>query len=106
MFIFDLKGLQDLLIFMIIFIFIAIAYLIISLKNWINNKKYKNKMKINREIAINILDKFEEFLEENNIVISSKEREGNKDEACIYGTKYYDLEDSIINILNNNYIKK
>ena len=100
MFIFDLKGLQDLLMFMIILIFIAISYSIISLKDWIYNKKFKNKMRINKEIAINILDKFEEFLEENNIVIPSEDCEGNEDEACIYGTKYYDLEDSIIDILN------
>ena len=100
MFIFDLKGLQDLLIFIIILIFFVIAYLIISLKDWISNKKFKNKMRRNREIAIKILDKFENFLEENNIVIPSEEREENEDESCIYGTKYYDLEDSIIDILN------
>ena len=57
-------------------------------------------MRRNREIAIKILDKFENFLEENNIVIPSEEREENEDESCIYGTKYYDLEDSIIDILN------
>lgn len=100
MFIFDLKGLQDLLICIIILIFLLIAYVIISLKDWISNKKFKNKMRKNREIAIKILDKFENFLEENNIVIPSEEREENENEACIYGTKYYDLEDSIINILN------
>ena len=100
MFIFDLKGLQDLLIFIIILIFFVIAYLINSLKDWISNKKFKNKMRRNREIAIKILDKFENFLEENNIVIPSEEREKNEDESCIYGTKYYDLEDSIIDILN------
>ena len=40
---------------------------------------------------------------ENNIKIPNKDRKGTEDEACIYGMQYYELEDSILNILNNNY---
>ena len=93
MLIFNVPILLDLMVIIVILLFIII-------KNWINNKKLKENRKANREIAFCILDKFEEFLAENNIVIPSEEREGNEDEACLYGTKYYDLEDSIINILN------
>ena len=100
MLIFNVPTLLDLMIIIVILLFIAICYLVIIIKNWINNKKLKENRKANREIAFCILDKFEEFLAENNIVIPSEEREGNEDEACLYGTKYYDLEDSIINILN------
>lgn len=100
MFIFDVTKLLDLIVLIVILLFLLICYLVIRLKSWINAKNFKKKMQTNKEIAIRILDKFEEFLEENNIAIPSQDREGNEDEACIYGTKYYDLEDSIINILN------
>lgn len=60
-------------------------------------------MKGNREIAIKIIEKFEELLEKNNIKIPSSDRKNNTDEACIYGRSYYDLEDEITNILENEY---
>ncbi len=52
-----------------------------------------------RKLAIAILEKFEELLEENNITIPSKDREGEPDEARLYGSEYYTLEDDIVEIL-------
>jgi hypothetical protein len=52
-----------------------------------------------REIAIRILEVFEDFLDDKGITIPSKDREGNPEEARIYGTEYYDLEDSITEII-------
>lgn len=42
-----------------------------------------------RRVAIEIMDEFEELLD----------REGRKEEACIYGTEYYELEDVVTDIL-------
>ena len=58
-------------------------------------------MEKNRELAIKIIDEFENLLAEKNIKIPNNEREGNMDEACIYGSDYYTLEDNILEILNN-----
>ncbi len=52
-----------------------------------------------RELAIKIISEFEELLSCHNIKIPSSDREGNKEEACIYGTTYYNLEDKITDIL-------
>lgn len=52
-----------------------------------------------REVAIQIIDEFEELLAEKNVMIPSDDREGREEEACIYGTEYYQLEDSITDIL-------
>jgi len=52
-----------------------------------------------RRIAIQILDEFEEMLAGKGIKIPSKDREGREEEACIYGCEYYELEDTIVDIL-------
>ena len=52
-----------------------------------------------RRVAIEILDEFEEMLDRKGITIPSEDREGRKEEACIYGTEYYELEDVITDIL-------
>ena len=49
--------------------------------------------------AIEIIDAFEELLEEHEIYIPDEYREGNPSEACIYGATYGDLQDEIIGIL-------
>lgn len=54
----------------------------------------------NRELAGVIIDKFEELLDKYNIKLPSDEREGNEDEAAIYGIDYFDLEDEITDILD------
>ena len=55
-----------------------------------------------KEIAIAILDQFENLLDECNIKIPDEFREGNEDEACLYGENYYMLEDAIIRIIQND----
>ena len=56
-------------------------------------------MKKARETAINILELFEDLLERNNITIPDRDREGNKEEARLYGLNYYELEDNITEII-------
>ena len=52
-----------------------------------------------REVAIRIVDQFEELLAEKGIMIPSADREGGEEEACLYGTEYYLLEDVVTEIL-------
>jgi hypothetical protein len=52
-----------------------------------------------RELAIRILDEFAELLAEKNVMIQSDDREGREEEACLYGSEYYGLEDAIVEIL-------
>lgn len=56
-------------------------------------------MERERELAIEILEVFEDFLERKGIKIPSKDREGKPEEACLYGREYYELEDAITEIL-------
>ena len=55
-----------------------------------------------RELAIQILDEFEELLAAKGIKIPSDDREGREEEACLYGTEYYELEDAVTDILMEN----
>ena len=57
----------------------------------------------NREVAIKIIELFEELLEKYQIQIPSEDRENNPDEASIFGTNYYNLEDGITKILEENF---
>lgn len=54
-----------------------------------------------RGIAIMILDIFEGMLDDKGIIIPDEDREGDEDEACLYGTTYYELEDEITELLCN-----
>jgi len=56
-------------------------------------------MKKEREIAIGLLSDFEEYLDKRDIAIPSEDRTGEVGEARIYGTEYYDLEDTITDLL-------
>lgn len=58
------------------------------------------KISRNKQLAIDIISEFENLLYSNNIKIPSDDREGDEEEACIYGTEYYELEDRIVEILN------
>ncbi len=98
MFVFNITNLVELAIIIVVFL---VLYLIVVIKEWIVNRQMKRKMKQNKEITIEIINEFEDILAENNIKIPDKDRKGNEDEACIYGTTYYDLEDTILEILNN-----
>jgi len=64
-------------------------------------------MERERRIAIEILDEFEELLAEKGIKIPSDDREtDNENEACLYGTEYYNLEDGITDILKQEFRKR
>ena len=54
-----------------------------------------------RGIAIMILDIFEGMLNDKGIIIPDEDREGDEDEACLYGNTYYELEDEITELLCN-----
>jgi hypothetical protein len=53
-----------------------------------------------RQLAIEILDEFEELLEAKGIKIPSHDREGREEEACLYCTEYYELEDAVVGVLD------
>lgn len=79
-------------------------------KNWyeeLNRKEGENKMKntnavakLNEEALTNtaadIIDIFEELLDELDITLPDKWRADEEDEARIFGDTYYELEDKII----------
>lgn len=52
-------------------------------------------------IAHEIIDLFECLLADNNIKIPDDFREGEEDEACLYGRIYYELEDAVVRILQD-----
>lgn len=86
---------------------IGFWYLCVNLSDYISetrsvrNKKRKSKqLEINKEKAVEIIDKFEELLAINNLKIPNLDREESEGEAYIYGSDYYDLEECIIEILN------
>ena len=93
MFNFDMIKILDLVLVVLLFFILAFIRSAITLKN-------KKRMD-NREKAIQIIEQFENLLSEKNIKIPSEDSENNENEACIYGTEYYELEDSIIEILND-----
>ena len=51
------------------------------------------------EVAIAILDEFEELLMAKGIKVPSEDREGRDEEACLYGEEYYELEDAVVGVL-------
>lgn len=59
-----------------------------------------------RQTAAEIIDVFEDLFEKLNINIPDSNREGNKEEARIYGSTYYELEDSITKILRERFYMK
>ena len=52
------------------------------------------------EIAFSIISEFEEYLDEHDITIPSRDRIGDPDEARIFGTEYYDIEEAVIDIIS------
>ena len=52
-----------------------------------------------RNVSTIICDMFENLLEERDITIPNNEREGECDEARIFGNDYYNLEDDITDVL-------
>lgn len=66
--------------------------------------KFKRKKEINKlkDFADQIIEIFEEKLDELNITLLDKNRENLDKESRIYGLNYYDLEDQIIDFLSMN----
>jgi len=64
--------------------------------------KTKKQTKTEQEFAAEILEIFEEKLEELNVTLPNSDREGKDDEARIFGSDYYDLEDKVAELLRNN----
>lgn len=68
------------------------------------NKNQENT-KYTEKVSINIMDVFEEFLEEHGITIPCEDEDEEKDRkedecsARIYGSEYYELESRIQEIL-------
>lgn len=55
----------------------------------------------NRDIACSIMDEFEGFLTERNIVIPNDNREDDETGASLYGEDYYNMEDMIVQLLDD-----
>ena len=62
----------------------------------------KKKLKRLRDLSDAIIEIFEEKLDELNITLPDKAREGNEDEARIFGDTYYDLERDIEDLISIN----
>ena len=65
----------------------------------LNKKEGENTMKNTNNLtdtADDIIDIFEELLDRLNITLPDKWREGEEDEARIFGDTYYELENKII----------
>lgn len=58
-----------------------------------------------RELAINVLDIFETFLDDYDITIPDGNREFVKDEGRLFGEAYYRLEDEITELLEKRVVK-
>ena len=106
-FVIDVVGIISFCICLLSIIGFCIWYLCLNLGDYIDNIKHTKKQKrqskqleINKEKAVEIIDEFEDLLVVNDIKIPNADREENEDEACIYGSDYYNLEESIIEILN------
>lgn len=60
----------------------------------------EGKLKV-KLIAAEICEEFEDFLDENgHIMIPDSQREGNEDEALLYGETYDSVEDEVLNKLS------
>lgn len=55
---------------------------------------------LKEDYVIEIIECFEELLEEKGISIPSEDRCGDDEEARIYGSEYYDLEEKILFLLD------
>lgn len=56
-----------------------------------------------REVAIKILNEFEEIFDELGITIPDQMREEDEGEARLYGLNYYHMEDAIYSILKESF---
>ena len=66
---------------------------------YLNRKEEENTMKNTNNLtdtAADIIDIFEELLDRLDITIPDEWREGEEDEARIFGDTYYELENKIV----------
>lgn len=70
----------------------------IIFENIIKKLKKKEMLKI-RNTSAKICDLFDELLDKHDITIPSDDRIGEESEARIYGKPYYDLEDSVTELI-------
>ena len=71
----------------------------------LNRKEEENIMNTTNNLtntADDIIDIFEELLDRLDITIPDKWREGEEDEARIFGDAYYELENKIVERLKRN----
>ena len=71
----------------------------------LNRKEEGNTMDATNNLidtADDIIDIFEELLDRFDITLPDKWREGEKDEARIFGDTYYELENKIVERLRRN----
>ena len=71
----------------------------------LNRKEETNTMNNTNNLidtAADIIDIFEELLDRLDITIPDKWREGEEDEARIFGDTYYELESKIVERLRRN----
>lgn len=91
--------------FIEILVFLLILFIVLIFKKLKSIYKKNKKSTQNRNLAIRIIDEFENLLSMYNIKLPSEDRENDETEACIFGKNYYELEDNITEILDNS-IKK
>ena len=68
----------------------------------LTEEEYKESQIDVNETVIKIINEFEHLLEKYNIDIPDKYRQGDEDEAHIYGDEYYILENNIKQIILEN----
>lgn len=71
----------------------------------LNKKEEEEQMNINDNLtntADDIIDIFDELLDRLDITLPDKWREGEEDEAKIFGDTYYELEAKIVERLKRN----
>lgn len=56
-----------------------------------------------RKLAISCIEEFEDLLDRKDITIPSDDREGNEEEARLYGCEYYQVEDAVTEILTKRF---
>lgn len=72
---------------------------------YLNRKEEENTMDTTNNLintADDIIDIFEELLDRFDITLPDKWREGEEDEARIFGDTYYELENKIVERLRRN----
>ena len=57
-----------------------------------------------KSLTIDILEEFEQLLEEHDITIHDEYREGEDGEARLFGDGYYRLEDAVYNMIKDEFV--